>query len=110
MAITGKSSPTGDANIDFQAVLNDISSLKSDIAALASSLSNGAVNVTSDVTNKAAAQIGDQASRIYDNVASQSQKSAKLVSQQVEAQPITSVLIAFAIGFIGSRLLSNTSR
>ena len=55
-------------------------------------------------------QIGDQASRAYENLSDQSQKSVKALKQQVEDQPIGTLLIAFALGFIGSRLFSNNSR
>ncbi len=110
MVSTNKSTSIGDATADLQAVMNDIASLKNDIAALAGNLSNNAYNATTDATSKAANQIGEQASRAYDNIAAQSQRSAKMVSQQVEAQPITTLMIAFAIGFVGSRLLSSNSR
>ena len=110
MVSTNKNTSNGDATADLQAIMSDIASLKNDIAALAGNLSSSAVNATSDATSRAASQIGEQASRVYDNIAAQSQRSAKVVSQQVEAQPITTLLIAFAVGFVGSRLLTNNAR
>ena len=110
MVSTNKGSSDGDANTDLAAIMNDIKSLKNDIAALAASLSTNAANATSDATRKVVDQIGDQASRAYENLSNQSQKSVKALKQQVEDQPIGTLLIAFALGFIGSRLFSNNSR
>lgn len=110
MALNLKSSASEDGNADIQAIMNDIASLRKDISALASNIGNNALNATSDATRKAAAQVGDQASRVYDNIASQSQRSAKALNQQLEEQPIATLLIAFALGCVGSHLLSNKSR
>jgi ElaB/YqjD/DUF883 family membrane-anchored ribosome-binding protein len=110
MVLTPKGSSNGDANSDLAAIINDIASLKNDIASLAASLKNNAVNATSEATSKVVDQIGDQASRVYNNLSVQSQKSAKALTQQLEEQPIVTLLIAFALGFFGSRLFSNNSR
>ena len=50
--------------------------------------------------------LSERASRIYDKVAAQSARSTEAISRQVEEQPIASLLIAFGVGFIVSRLLS----
>jgi ElaB/YqjD/DUF883 family membrane-anchored ribosome-binding protein len=110
MVLTPKGSSSSDANSDLAAIINDIASLKNDIASLAASLKSNAANTTSEATSKVVDQIGDQASRVYNNLSAQSQKSAKALTQQLEEQPIVTLLIAFALGFFGSRLFSNNSR
>lgn len=101
-----KSTMNSETGTDIQAIMNDISSLKDDIAALTGHLKNNAINAT----NGAAEQIGDQAARVYGNLSAQGQRSAKAISQQVEDQPLMSLIVVFALGFIGSRLLSHNSR
>ena len=96
----------GEASPDLRAIISDIASLKNDLATLASHLKAGAVNATSDAARNAVGQLGDQASRAYENLAAQGKRSAKAIGRQVEDQPIMSLLLAFALGFVGSRLLS----
>ena len=45
-------------------------------------------------------------SRIYGNLADRGERSAKAIGRQVAERPAISLLIAFAVGFIGSRFLS----
>ncbi|MEE3623851.1 hypothetical protein UCD39_07585 [Nitrospirillum sp. BR 11752] len=47
-----------------------------------------------------------EASDLYRTLAAKGEAAAKAVGTQVEAQPITSLLLAFSAGFIASRLLS----
>jgi hypothetical protein len=89
------------AKTDIEAIGDDIASLKRDLAALAEHVKRGAVSSATG----AAAQLSSEAAEIYDRLASEGANSARALSRQVEAQPLTSLLIAFALGFIGSRLL-----
>jgi ElaB/YqjD/DUF883 family membrane-anchored ribosome-binding protein len=93
---------SGDTNVDIQAIMNDLASLKDDIAKLTKSVGNNAYEASS----AAADQIGAEATKAYNNMAAQGQRSAKKIGQQVEEQPMTALLIAFALGFVGSRVLS----
>jgi len=51
-------------------------------------------------------ELGDKARILYEQVAAQGERSAKAVSRQIEARPILSLAVAFAVGFCASRLLS----
>jgi ElaB/YqjD/DUF883 family membrane-anchored ribosome-binding protein len=79
-----KSNSEAESSPDLQTVMNDVSALKGDLAALVR-------NMKSDV---------------YDNLAATGERSVKAIGSQVEKRPILSLLIAFAVGFVGSRLLS----
>jgi ElaB/YqjD/DUF883 family membrane-anchored ribosome-binding protein len=92
---------TANVKTDIEAIGDDIASLKRDLAALAEHVKRGAVSGATG----AAAQLSSEASDIYDRLASESANSAKALSRQIEEQPLTSLLIAFALGFVGSRLL-----
>lgn len=92
----------GETGVDIQAIVNDLALLRDDIARLTKQFGNNAY----DASNAAADQIGAEASKVYNNVAAQGQRSAKKIGQQVEEQPLTALLIAFALGFVGSRVLS----
>lgn len=91
----------GDTGADVQAIMNDLASLRDDIAALTKHVSGTAY----DASSAAAEQMGTEATKVYNNMAAQGQRSAKMISNQVEQQPLATLLIAFALGFVGSRML-----
>lgn len=93
-------------NTDLEAILNDIASLKRELGTLTGHLKTGAVDSATGAARDAAAHLSDEARRIYGNLAEQGQHSVKAIGRHVEEQPIMSLLIAFALGFIGSRMLS----
>jgi hypothetical protein len=85
---------TNDAENDLGQIVQDIQALKADLARL---LAHVKTNATETVT--------DEASRIYGAIASEGQRYASELAEKVEEKPLASVLIAFAIGFIGGRIL-----
>jgi ElaB/YqjD/DUF883 family membrane-anchored ribosome-binding protein len=87
-------------------IMDDIAALRRDLAGLASQLKNSAVQGAGDAAQHAVDQIGENARRIYGNLAEQGERSAKAIGRQVEGQPIISLLIAFAVGLVGGRFLS----
>ena len=91
---------------DFDAVATDLAMLKRDVAALMSQLKSGAVRGAKEAAEDTLDQLSERASRLYDKVAEQGARSTEALSRQVEEQPIASLLIAFGVGFIVSRLLS----
>jgi hypothetical protein len=90
------------ARTDFDVINDDIATLKRDVAALVEHVRSGAVSRAAG----AAAQLREEAQDIYGRLAAEGANSAKMISRQVEEQPIASLLVAFALGFIGSRLLA----
>jgi hypothetical protein len=86
-----RTNSNGEASPDLQAITSDIAALKRDLASLLR-------NVKGDVAG--------EASRVYERMAAQGERSVKALGRQVDEQPVMSLLIAFAVGFIGSRFLS----
>lgn len=93
-----KTKPTA----DLENLAEDMAALKRDFAALMSHVKNGA----SQAARGAASRVGDKASDLYDELGDRGRKSAEAVRHEVEERPLTSLAIAFAVGFIGGRLLS----
>jgi len=91
---------------DLEAIVNDIASLKRDFGALATHLKSGAVDSAAEAARDTSARLSDEAKRLYGNLAEHGQHSVKALGRRVEEQPVISLLIAFALGFIGSRILS----
>lgn len=86
---------------DLEAIAADMTALKRDFEKLAGTLRKSGNGAARD----AAQAIRDETAHLYEKVQEQGERSVQAVRTQVEERPITSLLIAFAIGFIGSRLL-----
>ena len=93
---------TTEINPELQAIMNDIASLKRDLSGLLHSVK---ANVGADARG-VIGHLSDEALDAYHVLAAQSGRSVKAIGHQVEEQPIMSLLLAFSIGFLGSRLLS----
>ena len=95
---------------EMQAILNDIAALRSDIATLASRMSASTIDATADATRNVVDQVSGEASRVYGCVAAQAERSAKAIGRQIEEQPVISLLVVFALGFLGSHLMSRPTK
>jgi ElaB/YqjD/DUF883 family membrane-anchored ribosome-binding protein len=98
--------PDTEVALDLQAITSDIASLKHDLAALTRHLKLAASEKTRTAAQSAVEQISDEASRAYENLTSQGKRAVKAIGRQVEEQPLVSLLLAFAVGFLGGRMLS----
>ena len=104
-----KAKPDVETPADFHAVAEDLAALKRDFATLMNQMSqmkSGAFKVAGDAAESTLGELGDRANKLYDSVAAQGERSANAIRRQVEEQPVMSLLIAFGVGFIVSRLLS----
>lgn len=99
-----KSEPTVAPDIDQ--VKADIVALTRDLAALIDKMKTIAVDGSGEAVRESVEELGDKARVLYEKAAAQGERSAKAVGQQIEAQPVLSLLVAFAVGFCASRLLS----
>jgi hypothetical protein len=106
MSTTAKIHPVDGTNPDLEAIVEDLASLRRDIAALTDHLKIGAINGAKGAAREAAGHLGEEAERLYGSLAAQGERSMKALSRQVEEQPIMSLLLAFALGFAGSRWLA----
>ena len=106
MQTTIKANTETDKTPDVEMIMSDIASLKHDIASLATHLKTSAIDSAAGAGRNAATRVSDRARKLYGDVAEQGQHSVTAISQHVEEKPLTSLLIAFALGLIGSRMLS----
>lgn len=106
MNSTTKVKPETDTTLDFDAIVSDLAALRQDFADLMSQMKSGALKGANGAAENILGQLGDRASHLYDSVTAQGERSVKAVSRQVEERPVVSLLIAFGVGFIASRLLS----
>lgn len=83
-----------DNDSDLRKIVDDIQTLKKDLARLMEHVKTGA---TETVT--------EEAGRLYDTIATEGQRQAAALARSVEDKPLASVLIAFAVGFLSGRIL-----
>jgi ElaB/YqjD/DUF883 family membrane-anchored ribosome-binding protein len=79
-------------------VADEVTRLREDLAALKSDL----VRLVKNMRGEAS----EEAQQLYTKLAKESERSAQAVMHEIEERPLTALLIAFAIGFIGGRFLS----
>jgi ElaB/YqjD/DUF883 family membrane-anchored ribosome-binding protein len=91
---------------DIDRVKDDILALARDLAVLIEEMKAVAVEESGDAVRESVDAIGSKARALYDRVAAQGEQSAKAVGREMEARPVLSLLIAFAVGFCVSRLIS----
>lgn len=79
---------------DLDAIVKDISALKKDIGSLMEHVKDTATETVTGETK-----------RLYGTLSTEGEKSLAALSRRVEDRPLSSLLIAFGIGFIGAHLL-----
>jgi len=98
--------PDVEAALALQAITSDIASLKHDLGALTRHLKLAAGEKTCAAPQSALGQISDEILRADENLTAQGKHSVQRIRRQVEDQPLMSVLLAFAVGVLGGRMLS----
>lgn len=91
-----------EGSADFKAMMADLAALRADVAQLAVHAKSSTVNAA----ESAAAQASAEATRLMGSVTEASKASSKAVERQIELHPVISLMLAFGLGFIGSRLLT----
>jgi len=95
---------TASASVD--AIVDDLAALKRDFGRLMEQVKSGAVDGAGKTAQDLLEQLNERASDLYERVSEQGESSVKAISRQVEERPFTSLLVAFGVGVIASRLLS----
>jgi len=109
MTNSSKAHSNGDVAFDVEALAKDFAAMKHDIAAIAARFSTNAGNGASDLVRDTADDLSERATNLYKNVSAQGKRAVGAISDQVEEQPLVSLLVAFAVGFVASKLLSRSS-
>ncbi len=89
-----KAHGSGEAAAEFEKIRKDIASLREDLARLVKTL-----------TSDARGEISEETRRLYAGLFDQSERSARAIAREVEERPLTTLLLAFGVGFIGGSLL-----
>jgi ElaB/YqjD/DUF883 family membrane-anchored ribosome-binding protein len=91
---------------DFDSIAGDVNALKRDLARLMDHVKNGSYDAAKGSTVDAVERLSKEADRVYQSLSKQGERSVNAVTERIERQPLTSVLIAFGVGLISARLLS----
>ena len=106
MDTTAKGHPDAGSNPELDAIVSDLAALRRDFAKLTDHLKSGGIKGAKGAARDAADHLGEEAERLYENLAEQGERSMKALGRQVEEQPIMSLSLAFGLGFVASRFLS----
>jgi ElaB/YqjD/DUF883 family membrane-anchored ribosome-binding protein len=91
---------------DLEALAGDVTSLKRTLARLMDRVKNGSNGAAKGSTVEAVERLSKDADRVYRTLSQRGERSVNAITQRVERQPLTSVLIAFGVGLISGRLPS----
>ena len=89
---------------DIERMADDLAALKRDLAALMSQVRGSAAEGVAGAARQASVQLGDEAKELYARLAAEGERTAATLARHIDEQPLTSVLIAFAAGFLAGRL------
>ena len=81
-------------------VADEVSRLREDLAALKGDIARLVKSMRSD-----AGEIGEETQQLYAKLVKDSERSARAIVRELEDRPLTTLLVAFAVGFIGGRFL-----
>jgi ElaB/YqjD/DUF883 family membrane-anchored ribosome-binding protein len=102
----GKSEMPSRTQSDLEAIAGDVSSLKRALARLMDHVKNGSYDAAKGSTVDEVERLSKDADRVYRTLSKRGERSVNAITQRVERQPLTSVLIAFGVGLISGRWLS----
>lgn len=87
-------------------IAEDLAALKQDVAALIRQMKDLGMREASRVSQDAADTISERAADVYETVTEKSRRSADALAAHVEEKPVTSLLLAFAAGFLFSKIMT----
>lgn len=91
-------------------VSEDVAALKADVAELIRQMRDLARHETGRMSRDAAETVSDKASDIYETVSESlsetGRRSADALSARIEERPFATLLMAFAAGFVFSKILT----
>jgi ElaB/YqjD/DUF883 family membrane-anchored ribosome-binding protein len=92
--------------VDLDTIVADVATLKRDIAKILEHVKTATVDSAVDTAQGLAEELSDTAAGIYKDLSKRGQRTVKVVSRKVEDQPVMSLLVAFSVGLVVSRLIS----
>ncbi len=81
--------------VDLETLKEELEVLRKNVSTIARHMGNGA-----------AKKISDNGSDLYEALHDQGERAVRAASHEIEERPLTSVLLAFAVGFVGGKFLS----
>ncbi len=89
---------------DIEAIIDDLAALKKDVAKAIQHVKKLNLDDALDVARDMAEDLTDEAQDLYKDFSKRSRKSIAAMEKQIDDQPIASLLMAFAAGFVISKL------
>ena len=92
---------------DVEALREDLNALRSDIGSLAATMKDimtGAVRSAGSAAEENIEELRQRLERLAEEAWHRGRAASETIQRQVEERPITSLLVAFALGLVISRL------
>jgi hypothetical protein len=89
---------------DIEAIIDDLAALKKDVAKAINHVKKLNLEDALDSARDMADDFTDEAADMYKDISKRGRKSIAAMEKQLDDQPIASLLMAFAAGFVISKL------
>ena len=89
---------------DIEAIIDDLAALKKDVQKAIAHVKKLSLDDALDSARDIADDLQDDASDLYKDMQKRGKKSLAAVERKVDDQPIASLLMAFAAGFVISKV------
>lgn len=89
---------------DIEAIIDDLAALKKDVAKALQHVKKLNLDDAFDSARDMADELSDEAADLYKDLSKRGRKTMVAVEKQIDDQPIASLLMAFAAGFVISKL------
>lgn len=92
------------ANQDMESLSNDFAQLRKEFSKTLENLNERRGGVSAELEGRLG-EIGEQISGLYHELQGKGRRGVAVIEETVEQRPLTAIMLAFAVGFIGSRLI-----
>lgn len=93
---------------DLEAIIEDLAALKRDVTKAMQHVKTLSLDGAMDSAREMADELSEDAADLYKDIEKRGRRTMKVVERQVDDQPIASLLMAFAAGFVISKFFSRS--
>lgn len=91
-------------NADIESIIDDLAALKKDVAKAIAQVKKLNLDEALESARDMADDLSDDAADLYKDISKRGRKTMVAMEKQLDDQPIASLLMAFAAGFVISKL------
>jgi ElaB/YqjD/DUF883 family membrane-anchored ribosome-binding protein len=101
--------PGAESQPDLEMLAKEFMSMKQSISEIMAKSESEGGNGVAGALHTATQDVKDRVSHLHEDISAQGKRAVSALSEQIEERPFASLLIAFAVGFAVSKLMSRST-